>query len=107
MKKYLLIILLFVGNVLLAQDPEILLLVNTGNDNTNKKLGGVNIEIFQDGKKIQTIVSPSNGKVPPIYVPIGHVYLIKFKKQGFVTIDKKESTIAGRFLSVMNIDLEL
>lgn len=104
MKKFLFILLLILGKFAFAQDPEILLYVNTGNDDTNKKMGGVTVEIFQDGKKIKTVVSPSNGKVPPIYLPIGHVYLIKFKKSGFVT---KMAELDGRYDTPEDLDPEV
>lgn len=94
MKKFLFILLLFVGNVLLAQDPEIGVKIITKNEETGRSLSGATIEIYQDGKKIKTIVTDSKGKIPIVYQPIGHVYVVKFKKAGFVT---KVAQIDARF----------
>ena len=104
MKNILFIVLLFIGNTLLAQGPQIVLDLKTENDDTHKNLGGVTIEIYQDGKKIVTETSSSKGKVDIIIVPIGHMYLIKFKKQGFVT---KMAQVDGRYDTPEDLDDEI
>ena len=85
MKNILVIVLLFIGNVLFSQGSQIVLDLKTSNDDTGKSLGGVTVEIFQDGKKEKTETSSSKGKVAIVLVPVGHMYLIKYKKQGYVT----------------------
>jgi len=94
MKNILVIVLLFIGNILYAQGPQIILNIKTENDATGKSLGGVTIEILQDGKKISTETSSSKGKLALIALPVGHLYSVKFKKQGFVT---KMAQIDGRY----------
>jgi len=94
MKNILVIVLLLIGNILYAQDPQIILNIKTENDATGKSLGGVTIEISQDGKKFSTETSSSKGKLALIALPVGHLYLVKFKKQGFVT---KMAQIDGRY----------
>jgi tetratricopeptide (TPR) repeat protein len=85
MKKFLIIIMLLIAGNLYAQDPVVVFYIKAKNESTNKNLPGVTIEIYQDGKKIQTSTTNSKGKVNDVEVPVGHVYQIKFKKDGFVT----------------------
>jgi len=85
MKKILFIILLLIAGNLHAQDPVVVFYIKAKNETTNKNLPGVTIEIYQDGKKIETSTTNSKGKVNDVEVPVGHVYQIKFKKDGFVT----------------------
>jgi len=85
MKKLLFIILLLIAGNLHAQDPVVVFYVKAKDEATRKSLPGVTIEIYQDGKKIQTSTTNSKGKVNDVEVPVGHVYQIKFKKQGYVT----------------------
>ncbi len=85
MKKFLIIILLLIAGNLYAQDPVVVFYIKAKNETTHKNLPGVTIEIYQDGKKIETSTTNSKGKVNDVEVPVGHVYQIKFKKNGFVT----------------------
>jgi tetratricopeptide (TPR) repeat protein len=85
MKKFLFIIILLIAGNLYAQDPVVVFYIKAKNETTNKNLPGVTIEIYQDGKKIETSTTNSKGKVNDVEVPVGHVYQIKFKKDGFVT----------------------
>jgi hypothetical protein len=85
MKKFLFILLLFVANSLLAQEPEVGIKILTKDESTGKSLVGATIEIYQDGKKVKTVATDSKGKIPTVFMPIGHLYVVKFKKSGYVT----------------------
>ena len=101
MKNIFVIILLFIGNVLFAQEPEIELLITTGNESTGQKVGGVTVEIYQDGNKIKSDITSSKGKMASVYVPVGYVYLIQFKKDGYVT---KTAEINGLYDTPEDLD---
>jgi len=94
MRLLTLVILLFIGGAALAQDPVISLNVTTKDDDSGKKLSGAVVEIFKDGKLFVTKNSASNGKVPPIDLPIGSNYKIVIKKDGYVP---KVATFDGHF----------
>ncbi len=103
MKKLVfLIVLFFVGN-LFAQNPEIVLVIKALDEETNKNLPGVNVIITQDGKPYKTLTTNSKGKVPLVYVPVGHMYTIKFKKDGYVT---KMAQLDGRYDTPEDLDFE-
>lgn len=70
-----------------AQDPVITLNVDTKDDDTGKKLGGVTVEVYKNGKLFTTKVSAANGKVPTIELPVGEgvQYTVYLKKPGYVT----------------------
>ncbi len=57
------------------------------NDDTGKSLNGATIEVYKNGALIAKESSGSNGKVPPIELPVcmGCTYKIFIKKSGFVT----------------------
>lgn len=80
-----LLILLLAAGYGYAQDPVIQLNASIKDDNTGKKLGGVQIIVTADGKPFVTKTSASNGKIPIIDLPIGPVYMVKIVKPGYVT----------------------
>lgn len=94
MKNILIIVLLFFGNCLFSQEAQIVLDIKTENDATGRKLGGVTIEILQDGKNIFTKITSSKGKLALVTVPVGYLYWVKFKKDGYVT---KIAQVDGRY----------
>ncbi|MGV6861705.1 MAG: tetratricopeptide repeat protein [Putridiphycobacter sp.] len=103
MKRLLLIFIIFLSSFAFGQDPEIVLVIKALDETTNKNLPGVNIEIYKDGKKIRTEVTNSKGKVPLIYLPVGSVYQIKFKKDGYVT---KMAELDGRYDTPEDLEFE-
>ena len=68
-----------------AQDPVIQLKPEIKDDISGRAMAGVTIEILADGKPFATKNSASNGQIPTIDLPIGPVYTVKIKKQGYVT----------------------
>lgn len=94
MRLFTFVILLFVGCFALGQDPVISLNVTTKDDDSGKKLSGSTVEIFKDGKLFLTKTSASNGKVPPIDLPLGSNYKIVIKKSGYVP---KVATLDGHY----------
>lgn len=94
MRFLLLAILMLMGVSSFSQDPMIQLTVTIRDEDSGKKLGGATVEVYQDGKLYTTKTSASNGKVPPIDLPVGHYYTFKVKKDGYVT---KVATIDGQY----------
>lgn len=80
-----LLICLFVGMLSYAQNTVVSLNISVGDDDTGKKLGGATVEVLQDGKAYDSKTSATNGKVPLIDLPVGHVYTVYIKKDGYVT----------------------
>jgi len=104
MKKIIFIfLLLFTSNIVLAQDPEILVQYFTNNENTGKKLPDVTIEIYKDGSKIETKITDSKGQTANSFLPVGHYYKFVFKKAGFVT---KVAELDGRFDTPEDLNFE-
>jgi len=104
MKNILIIVLIFIGNILFAQGPQIVLDIKLTNENTSKKLAGASVEVYKDDSKISTSTTSSKGTVDLITVPVGHIYKIKFKKDGFVT---KMIEIDGNYDTVEDLDDEI
>lgn len=85
MRAFFLFVLFLIGGIAFAQDPVIKLDAQIFNDDNGKKMTGSTIEVLQDGKPFVTETSASNGRVPIIDLPVGHVYTIRVKKAGYVT----------------------
>lgn len=94
MRLLTLAILLIFSGLALAQDPVISLDVSTKDDDSGKKLAGSTVEVYKDGKLFVTKQSASNGRVPPIDLPLGSRYKIVIKKEGYVA---KVATLDGNF----------
>ncbi len=94
MRLLTLAILLIFSGLALAQDPVISLDVSTKDDDSGKKLPGSTVEVYKDGSLFVTKQSASNGRVPPIDLPLGSMYKIVIKKEGYVA---KVATLDGRF----------
>ena len=85
MRLLALFILLFSTAMGLAQDPVLSLDVKTLDDDSNKKLSGTTIEVYQDGKLYVSKTTDSKGKAPLIDLPLNHNYVVYVKKEGYVT----------------------
>ncbi|MEO9532737.1 MAG: hypothetical protein ABJG68_17080 [Crocinitomicaceae bacterium] len=94
MRLITLLILLTIGGFAYSQDPVISLDVTTKDDDTGKKLSGSTVEVYKDGSLFITKKSASNGRVPPIDLPLGANYKIVIKKEGYVA---KVATLSGYF----------
>lgn len=94
MRLFVLSILLLLAGVGLAQDPVISLNIVTKDDDTGKKLAGATVVIKKNGAVIETKTAASNGKVPPIDLPINENYVVYIKKEGYVT---KVANINGHY----------
>jgi epidermal growth factor receptor substrate 15 len=94
MRIFSLLIALFVGVQLYAQDPMIQIDVTANDDETGKRLDGAVAEIYQDGKPFKTVTSSSGGKFPIVDVPLNHIYTVYIKKTGYVT---KVAEIDGNY----------
>ena len=94
MKQLLFIITIIISSLTFAQDPVISLNITTKDDDTGKKLDGATIEVRTGGKVFVTKTSASNGKVPPIDLPLGKDYTVIIKKPGYVP---KVATIRAYF----------
>ncbi|MFT5820948.1 MAG: epidermal growth factor receptor substrate 15 [Crocinitomix sp.] len=68
-----------------GQDPVVKLDATIFNDDTGKKLGGVTMDVYRDGKPFLLEQSASNGRVPVVDLPVGSIYTVFFKKSGYVT----------------------
>ncbi len=85
MRGLLLVLLFFVSGVVLAQQPVIQLRPTIKEEATGKGLVGVTIEVLQDGKPFVMKTSAANGQFAAIDLPVGPMYTVKIKKEGFVT----------------------
>ena len=88
MKKFLqhiILILVLITSIAFGQARNVEFYGRIENQlNSAQKIGGVKIELFQDGKLIQTKVTSSNGKYS-ISGELEHTYIIKFSKAGYVS----------------------
>lgn len=73
------------NNFTCAETPVIEVQISTVDDDTEKKLEGAVISVFQDGKKISDHASAATGKVPVFKLPINYIYQITFAKKGYVS----------------------
>ena len=87
------ILLMFAGSVF-SQEPVISLNIITKDDDTGKKLAGATVVVKTGGSVFVTKQSASNGKVPPIDLPLGANYQVIIKKEGYVS---KIANIDGNF----------
>jgi tetratricopeptide (TPR) repeat protein len=87
-------ILLGVVGVAFSQDPVISLNITTKDDDTGKKLTGAVVVVKSGGSVFVTKTSASNGKVPPIDLPLGQNYVVYIQKDGYVT---KVANIDGHY----------
>ncbi|UKN01319.1 hypothetical protein K6119_16450 [Paracrocinitomix mangrovi] len=94
MKGFLLSILLLFTGLVYSQDPVISLTITTRDDDSGKKLAGATVIVKSGGSVFTTKTSASNGKVPPIDLPLGQNYVVEIKKDGYVT---KVANIDGHF----------
>ena len=87
MRIVILAVVMLVGGIAFGQGTVIELRPNVRDDDNGKSLGGATIEVYKNGALIASENSSSNGKVPPIELPvcIGCTYTIKIKKAGYVT----------------------
>jgi len=77
-----LLILLFLSVSVFSQTNK-LTLKGTITDTSNIGLSTVKIDIFQDGKLIQTLQTASNGKFKVDSLALEHVYQFHFSKEGY------------------------
>ena len=87
MLRLLAILSLFLVSSFAMGQAVISLDVNTKDEDTGKKLGGVKVEVYKNGQLFTTKSSASNGKVPIIDLPVeeGATYQVFLKKPGYVT----------------------
>jgi tetratricopeptide (TPR) repeat protein len=101
MRNLSLFILLLFGVFGYAQNTVVQLTTLVNDDDLGKRLGGATMEILQDGKPFDTKLSATNGKFPIVDLPIGHVYTVYIKKDGYVT---KLSEIDTKFPNPEDLD---
>ena len=85
-------ILLF--SIAFSQDPVIVFEGRTLS-NSGKKLSGVSVKIFQNGKEVHSEITGSGGQYAPYEAYYGYSYKFVFSKEGFVSksveVDSKEN----------------
>jgi len=85
MRLIIVLILLISGGFAFSQDPVVELKIVTKNDDTGKKLGGVDVEVYKGEKLFLKERTASNGKAPSVSLPVNGLYKVVLKKEGYVS----------------------
>ena len=85
MRSLALIILLCCSAIGMAQETVLKISAVSLDDDTGKKLQGTTMEIYQDGESFAKVKTDSSGKYEPVDLPINHDYVLKLRKEGYVT----------------------
>ncbi len=85
MRSLALIILLCSSAIVIAQEPMLEIHAVSRDDNTGAKLYGATMEVLMDGETFTSVQSDSSGKYIEVLLPANHFYVLKLKKEGYVT----------------------